>query len=83
MAKSRASKKRAHQVRNTGRIASEFRGEHGMSTHVRKTKSKQEKLYMTMQKHKKQFHGGYEPNGIAFYYGFIAGIYFYSPRSIL
>ena len=72
MAKSRASKKRAHQLRNTGRNASEFRGEHVMSTYVRKTKSKQEKLYTTMQKHKKQFHGGYEPNGIAFYYGFIA-----------
>ena len=30
MAKSRASKKRAHQLRNTGRNASEFRGEHVM-----------------------------------------------------
>jgi len=72
MAKSRASKKRAHQLRNTGRNASEFRGEHVMSTHVRKTKSKHEKLYMTMQKHKKQLHGGYEPIGIALYYGVTA-----------
>lgn len=70
MAKSNASKKRAHQLRNTGRDASEFRGEHVMSTHVRKTKSKQEQLYMASQKHKKQFRGGYEPYGIAFYYDF-------------
>ncbi|WP_394188148.1 hypothetical protein [Paenisporosarcina quisquiliarum] len=70
MAKSNASKKRAHQLRNTGRDASEFRGQHVMSTHVRKTKSKQEQLYMKAQKHKKQFRGGYEPYGIAFYYVF-------------
>ena len=70
MAKSNASKKRAHQLRNTGRDASEFRGQHVMSTHVRKTKSKKEQLDMTAQKHKKQFRGGYEPYGIAFYYDF-------------
>ena len=82
MAKSNASKKRDHHLRNTGRDVSQFRGEHVMSTHVRKTKSKHEQLYMTAQKHKKQFRGGYEPYGIAFIMILFVSR-FYSPKSTL
>lgn len=68
MAKSTAHKKRAHQLRNTGKDVSAFRNEIDFSTHVRMTKTKKEKLQHYQTKHKKHFHQGLRyPDGNAFY----------------
>lgn len=53
MAKSKAKKLRAHQERNGMRNPEAFRGESAsISTHVRKTPSRHEKLRRTESKHK-------------------------------
>jgi len=69
MAKSRSRKQREHVLRNLGRDVTLFRGENDFSTHVRKTKTKQEKLSNRENKYKKQFRSGDQPNGIAFLFG--------------
>ena len=67
MAKSAAYKKRAHQLRNTGKDVSAFRNDVDFSTHVRMTKTKKEKLQQYQNKHKKHFQQGLRPDGNAFY----------------
>ncbi|WP_075619397.1 hypothetical protein [Paenisporosarcina indica] len=66
MAKTQSRKQREHLFRNSGRDVTQFRGENDFSTHVRKTKTKQEKLNSKESKYKKQFRRGEQPNGIAF-----------------
>lgn len=69
MSKSQSRKQREHVLRNLGRDVTQFRGENDFSTHVRKTKTKQEKLNSRENKYKKQFRNGDQPNGIAFLFG--------------
>lgn len=53
MAKSKAKKLREHLERNTGRNPEAFRGDAGViSTHVRKTPTRSEKLARSENKHK-------------------------------
>ncbi|MCD8510021.1 MAG: hypothetical protein LRY73_09240 [Bacillus sp. (in: Bacteria)] len=55
MAKSKAQKQRAHALRNAKRDVTTSRANDiPFSTHVRKTKSKQEKLIKQVTKHKKR-----------------------------
>ncbi|WP_144509805.1 hypothetical protein [Bacillus sp. FJAT-22090] len=67
MAKSAAKRKRAHQLRNTGKDVTELRNEIDFSMHVRTTKTKKEKLQQLNNKHKKHFLQGVYPDGNAFY----------------
>lgn len=56
MAKSKAKKMREHIERNGARNPDAFRGEAAsISTHVRKTPSRQEKLRRSENKHKLQY----------------------------
>ena len=66
MAKTAAQKKRAHQLRTTGKDVSALRSEVDFSLHVRKTKTKKEKLQQLQHKHKKHFQQGIYPDGNAF-----------------
>ena len=68
MSKSAAKRKRAHQLRTTGKDVTIMRNEINFSTHVRKTKTKQEKVQQFHNKHKKHFRQGILPDGNAFYY---------------
>lgn len=55
MAKSKAQKQRAHVLRNARRDVTSSRAQDvSFSTHVRKTKTKQEKLIKQVTKHKKR-----------------------------
>ncbi|WP_226674077.1 hypothetical protein [Rossellomorea aquimaris] len=55
MAKSKAKKKRDHQLRNTGRDLSIYRGTTpDFSTMMRRTKTKKESLLKEQTKHKKR-----------------------------
>ena len=74
MAKSHAKKKRLHQLRTTGKDVSSMRNDIELSTHVRKTKTKKEKLHHLHNKHKKHFQQGLYPDGNAFYYVHAVGI---------
>ncbi len=65
MAKSAAKRKRMHKLRTTGKDVTNFRGEVAFSLHVRKTKTKQERLLQMEKKHKKHFQGP-RPDGNAF-----------------
>ena len=65
MAKSVAKRKRLHQLRTTGKDVTKLRGEAAFSLHVRKTKTKQERLQQMEKKHKKHFQGP-RPDGNAF-----------------
>ncbi|KQL35942.1 hypothetical protein [Psychrobacillus sp. FJAT-21963] len=67
MAKSAAHKKRSHQLRNTGKDVTTFRNDVEFSMHVRKTKTKKEKLQQYQNKYKKHFQQGILPDGNAFY----------------
>lgn len=67
MAKSAAKRKRAHQLRNTGKDVAKLRNGVDFSTHVRITKTKKEKLLQYESKHKKHFQQGMYPDGNAFY----------------
>lgn len=67
MAKSIAKRKRAHQLRNTGKDVTKLRNDVDFSTHVRLTKTKKEKLQKLQNKHKKHFQQGLYPDGNAFY----------------
>jgi len=67
MAKTRSRKQREHVLRNLGRDVTQFRGENGFSTHVRKTKTKQEKIISKDNKYKKQFRSGENPMELLFY----------------
>lgn len=66
MAKTKARKQREQLLRYSGRDVTRFRGENNFSTHVRKTKTKQERLNGQENKYKKQFRSGDHPDGIAF-----------------
>jgi len=66
MAKTKSRKLREHVLRNSGRDVTLMRSENNFSTHVRKTKTKREKLNSKEHKYKKQFLQGDKPNGIAF-----------------
>ena len=66
MTKSKARKRRDHRNRNLGRGVTLITSEIEISTHVRKTKTKREKLNSTETKYRKQFHRGDESDGIAF-----------------
>ncbi|SES11371.1 hypothetical protein [Psychrobacillus sp. OK032] len=74
MGKSAAQKKRAHQMRNNGKDVTMFRNEVDFSTHLRKSKTKTEKLNQLHTKHKKHFTKGIVPNGNAFYYAYYSCI---------
>lgn len=67
MAKSAAKRKRDHILRNLGKDVTIARNEVKFSTHVRMTKSKQEKLQQHYTKYKKHFTKGTQPDGNAFY----------------
>ena len=66
MAKTTSRKLRKHVQRNSGRDVTLMRSENDFSTHVRKTKTKREKLNCKESKYKKQFLHGEKTNGIAF-----------------
>jgi len=66
MAKTKARKLREHMLRNSGRDVTLVRGENDFSTHVRKTKTKRERLKSAENKYKKQFQRGEHTDGIAF-----------------
>lgn len=68
MAKSMAKRKREHLLRTMGKDVTIMRNEIDFSTHVRKTKTKKEKLQQQLNKHKKHFRQGMIPGGNAFYY---------------
>lgn len=51
MAKTKSRKLREHILRNSGRDVTHFRGENNFSTHVRKSKTKLEKLYSAESKY--------------------------------
>ncbi|MER2262969.1 MAG: hypothetical protein ABS934_13235 [Psychrobacillus sp.] len=74
MAKSHAKKKRLYQLRTTGKDVTAVRNDIPFSTHVRKTKTKKEKLHHLHNKHKKHFQPGLYPDGNAFYYVHPVGI---------
>lgn len=71
MAKSAAKRKRAHQLRNTGKDVTNLRNDVDFSTHVRLTKTKKEKLQQLHNKHKKHFQQGLYTDGNAFYVCYI------------
>jgi hypothetical protein len=66
MAKTKSRKLREHILRNCGRDVTQFRGGNDFSTHIRKSKTKREKLNSAESKYKKQFLRGDKTNGIAF-----------------
>ena len=66
MAKSAAKRKRMHKLRTTGKDVTRLRGGLVFSLHVRKTKTKQERLQQMEKKHKKHFQGP-KPDGNAFF----------------
>ena len=66
MAKTKARKTREHMLRNSGKDVTLSRGGSDFSTHVRKTKTNDERLMRTENKYKKQFGRGDQPDGIAF-----------------
>lgn len=71
MSKSTAKRKREHQLRNLGKDVSLARNEANCSTHVRMTKTKNEKLQQQHTKYKKHFTKGILPDGNAFYYAYL------------
>lgn len=73
MAKTKSRKLREHILRNSGRDVTKFRGENDFSTHVRKSKTKHEKLKSVECKYKKQFLRGDKTNGIAFLFAIKTG----------
>ncbi|MDQ0256319.1 hypothetical protein J2S74_003739 [Evansella vedderi] len=67
MAKSNAKKKRDFVLRTTKRDVTNSRGHQAaFSTHVRKTKTKKEKLRNQETKHHKRYLQGYQNEGNAF-----------------
>ena len=67
MAKSTAKRKRAHQLRITGKDVTLGRNDVEFSTHVRVNKTKSERLHQQHTKYKKHFSKGLIPDGDAFY----------------
>lgn len=67
MAKTKAKKQREHLLRTTKRDVTSSRGtEIDFSTHVRKTKTKVEKIRKSQTKHKKRILQEYKNEGDAF-----------------
>lgn len=66
MAKTKSRKIREQMLRNSGKDVTLSRGGNDFSTHVRKTKTKRERLESAENKYKRQFRRGDQPDGIAF-----------------
>lgn len=71
MSKSSAHKKRLHSIRNGASNPEMLRGaDSGLSLHVRKTKTKADKVKKEVFKHKKRFLSEKRDEGNRFYYTF-------------